>query len=137
MPDTGPSAASGRPSLGLTRDADWEKVVRAVNALPAMAEKRGVDVTVAWAQTELRSLIDLLALAPPRTPASALAQHRVHLLLGEGFVRVYARPDRAGLAARRDLLSAIEREMLHPTFRAVFGRSSEPDRRPYVPVLGT
>lgn len=135
MSDPSPNP-SGRPALGLLRENDWEDVVRAVNSLPSMAETQGMDVAVAWGMTELRSVIDLLHLADPRTPEEAKAAPRIHILLTEGFLRVMARPDRAGFNLRRDFLAAVERELLSPTMRTVFTRTTSDTRQPYIPTLG-
>lgn len=128
------SAASGRPALAMTRDLDFERVVKGVNGLPKMAAEQGIDVTVAWATTELRSLIDLLYLADPRTPEDAKAAHRVHIALSEGFVRVMARSDRAGFLMRRDFLTAIAHQ-LNLTLRIVFARTTADTRLPYIPQV--
>lgn len=130
------SAASGRPALALTRDVDFEDVVRAVNSLPTMADEQGIEMAVAWGMTELSSVIDLLYLADARTADAAKASHRVHIPLTEGFLRVMARDDRAGFLMRRDFLQAIERNLLSPTMRAVFARSVADTRTPYVPLTG-
>ena len=127
------SAASGRPALAATRDADFEDVVRAVNSLPTMAEEQGMDTTVAWAQTELRSLLGLLDLSDPRTPERAKAVHRVlGVSLSEGFVRVMARDDRAGFLMRRDFLAVVEFYLLGPTLKTVFARTTADTRLPYI-----
>lgn len=130
------SAASGRPAMALTRDSDWEDLVRAVNSLPKMAESEGIDTAIAWGMTELRSILDLLGLGEPRTAEDAKAAHRLHIALTEGFLRVMARSDRAGFLLRRDFLAAAERQHLAPTLRAVFNRTTADTRSPYVPITG-
>lgn len=137
MAEPDSSGAAGRFDLRTLRDTDWEDVVRAVNRLPKMAAQKGVEMAIAWAQTELRSIIDLLFLADPKTPELAKAAHRVHVALSEGFVRVMCRPDRAGFLMRRDFLAAVERQLYSPTARAVFARSVAEKRGPYVPILGS
>lgn len=135
MSESNPSAASGRPALALLRDSDWTDLVRAVSSLPEKRSKWGMDMTVAWANTELRSLVDLLALSIPRTTANAIAVHRVHMALGEAFVRVMSRSDRAGLQARSAFLSAVERNLLAGTYRAVFAKSSADVDTRYIPEV--
>ena len=130
------SAASGRPALAMLRDQDFEDAVRAVHSLPKMAAESGIDVAVAWGMTELRSLIDLLHLGDPKTPEDAKAAHRIHIALTEGFLRVACREDRAGFLFRRDLIAAIERQLLAPTMRAVFNRTTADTRSPYIPLIG-
>ena len=130
------SAASGRPALAMLRDIDFEDCVRAVNSLPGMAVEEGIDVAVAWAMTELGSLLDLLNLADPRTPEAAKASHRVYGVLSEGFVRVMARPDRAGFLMRRDFLAAARSQLLGPSIRAVFIRTTADTWTPYQAITG-
>lgn len=121
--------------MAMTRDVDWEDVVRAVNSLPTMAEEQGLDVAVAWGATELRSVLDLLHLGDPKTPEDAKAAHRVHIALTEGFLRVMARDDRAGFKMRADFLAAVERQFLAPTLRTVFNRTTADTRQGYTPLL--
>lgn len=127
---------AGRPALGLLRENDWEDVMRAVHSLPVMAETKGIEVAVAWGMTELRSLLDLLYLADPKTPEDAKASHRVHIALTEGFLRVMVRSDRAGYLMRRDFLAAVERQFFSPTARTVFNRTTADTRSPYIPLTG-
>jgi len=136
MTDDPSSAASGRPALAMLRDIDFEDCVRAVNSLPTMAEEQGLDVAIAWAGTELRSVIDLLHLADAKTPEDAKAAHRIHIALTEGFVRVMCRDDRAGFKMRADFLAAVERQLLASTMRAVFNRTPQDTRSPYMPLTG-
>jgi hypothetical protein len=130
------SAASGRPALALTRDTDWEDVVRAVHSLPMLAEHEGLEVAVAWCDTELRSVVDLLSLAQSRTAANAKAVHRIHMALSEGPARVMCRSDRAGFNCRVAFLRAVERWMLGPTLREVFARTAADARSAYQPIVG-
>lgn len=134
--DSSASAAAGRPALALSRDTDWEDVMRGVSSLPEMARAEGIETAIAWAMTELRSLMDLLYLAEPKTPEDAKAAHRVHAVLSEGFVRVLCRDDRAGFLMRRDFLAAIERQLFSPTVREVFRRTTADTRSPYIPITG-
>lgn len=138
MPNVGDtsSAASGRPALAMLRDVDFEDCIRAVNSLPGMAIEEGIDVAVAWAMTELGSILDLLNLAEARTPEAAKAAHRVYGVLSEGFVRVMARSDRAGFLMRRDFLAAVRSQLLGPSVRAVFLRTTADTRTPYTPITG-
>jgi hypothetical protein len=128
------SAASGRPAVALTRDSDYERFVAAVHYLPSVAQERGVEVAWVWASTELRSLLDLLVLGKPTT-SEAKARQRVHIALSEATVRVMARRDLAGLRARADFITAVERTCLAPTLRAVFEKSRDEagDEGPYIP----
>lgn len=136
MPRTEAStAASGRPALALTRDTDWEDVVRTVNALPLIAQERGRLVATAFARTEIRSLVDIVALAEPRTRSQAHGLHRLHILLSEPFARVMARDDVAGFVQRSLFLEAVERFALAPTFRRVFERSAPELESGYTPQL--
>lgn len=130
------SAASGRPAMAMTRDVDWEDIVRAVNSLPAMAEEHGIEVAVAWGMTELRSLLDLLNLTVPRTPEEAKTAQRVHMILTEGFLRVMCRTDMAGFRMRRDFLTAVAHHYLGPTLLTVFNRTTADTRSPYIPITG-
>ena len=131
------SGAAGRPALGILRDTDFEDVVRAVNSLPIIKEREGIEVAVGWGMTELRSLLGLLDLADPRTPEAAKDIHRaIGVTLGEGFVRVMTRNDRAGFLMRRDFLAAVEFHLLRPTIRVVFNRTTADTRTPYVPLTG-
>jgi hypothetical protein len=119
------SAASGRPAVGLTRDSDYEDFIRGVHSLPEQARKGGIEVALVWADTELRSFVDVLILAHPRTESGAKAQQRVHIALNEGAIRVMCRDDLAGLRCRSDFIRAVERSCLAPTLRAVFEKSRD------------
>lgn len=126
MANEASTAAAGRPALALTRDTDWEDVVRAVNSLPSMAKDRGLIVACAWARTELRSLISVIVLADPKSRAQALARHRtLGIMLSEPFARVMCRDDAAGLVQRTEFLEAVELWCLGPTIQRVFERSAQ------------
>lgn len=131
------SAASGRSSLALTREGDWEDVVRAVHSLPDNAREWGMDKAVAWGRTQLRSLVDLVALSEPRTKEEAKAIRRVHMYLTVGILRSMSRDTPASLAIRTEFLEAIENVLLAPTYKLVFSRSgADSGEEPYEPILG-
>lgn len=123
--------------MAITRDTDWEDIVRAVQSLPKLAHDKGVDVAVAWAEFELRSLVSLIDLTDPRTPAAARNAHRaLSVVLTDGFIRVMVRNDGAGFRMRRDVLAIWERVLLGPTLKSVFARSAPDTRTPYMPQVG-
>lgn len=130
------TAAAGRSSLSVSRDEDWESFVKAVRGLPQMRLEKGEEITIAWAQTELASLLDILNLADPNTHELAIAQSAIYLYFTEGVIRVMMRDDYAGFNRRAKFLRAVERWMVHHTFKAVFRSSlNDTTRRPYVPQL--
>lgn len=127
-------AASGRSSLSKLRDKDFEDFVRAVRSLPAISNKYGKETAIAWARIELRSLLDILALIEPSDPEIKQAQHRVHLLLAEGTIRLMLRADTIGFRARTDFMVMVERYFLAPSIREVFAKSlNDSQQRTYKP----
>lgn len=115
-----PPRVVGRSALGDLIYVQWDRLVTAVESLPVRLDKDGPDEAMKFAQTHLRALADAVCLEGPDTPSRAKAQHRVHIILGEGFVRAMWRPDRAGTLARRAFLEAVEREFVSQSIQAVF-----------------
>jgi hypothetical protein len=110
----------GRSALGDLIYTQWDVLVTAVESLPYRATKDGTEEALKFSRTHLRLLADAVALEGPDTPARAKAMHRVHIALGEGFLRVMVRPDRAGQLSRIAFLEAVEREFVSQSIQAVF-----------------
>jgi hypothetical protein len=130
------TSASGRPSVALSRDSDWEDVVSAVHSLPALAAEHGLEAAVAWAGTELESLISVILLFEPNDKQAAHAAAQIRVCLSEGPARVMCRDDRAGFNARTAFLRSVETMALAPTMRAVFRASKDATGSKYQPQVG-
>lgn len=118
-------APAGREALKITRDDDWERVVRGFNRLPKLARESGVDVAVAWAQAELQTVVSLIDLAPIETPRQAKSRDWLKLFYTDGVARVLVRGDRAGFNARVLALRCLATFKLDPTFKWVFSHSPQ------------
>jgi hypothetical protein len=114
-------AGAGRSAVSLTRDSDWEDVVKGLMGLPKMAREIGVVPTVTWAQLELRSAIDVLDLAPDSPYHDALTAI-VDEWFKDGALFVMVRSDQIGWEARSRAGQWVER-LLRLTIREVFIRS--------------
>ncbi len=119
--------AGGRPAAALVRDSDWELVVKAIHSLPHRLQHDGPTSAWVYADTQLRSLIDSLALARLNSRARVQAVSQIHAMLDEGSFRVLAEDTMAGLRCRGAYLRAIERKLMAPTMRAAFERSFSED----------
>lgn len=129
------SGASGRRALAVLRDTDWEDIVATVHFLPTLADEKGSEVALAFARTELRSLMGLLGLARPETREAAAARSAVGSFFEDGSLRLLIEDGRAGFRYRVAFLSVLQRELFETAVRAVFERSAPSDRAPYVPQV--
>jgi hypothetical protein len=116
---------AARLALARLRDDDYPEFVEAVERLPAVRIARGYLVAEAYARDTLRSLMDAIALAAPRTPELATNLHRVHQRLSPGSFDVMVRDDLAGARARIAFLEVVERYIYAPSIQAAFARSTE------------
>ena len=135
MPVYDPSLASGRPALDMVRDHDFERIVKAVEAIPRIAAKYGIHRCISFSRIELRSLLIRLQVRVPDTPQRAVAIHRIHRHLEEGYIRVYARSDLAGRNARDDFLEGVAMDLLLPAIQAAFAASQTVISSSYRPEL--
>lgn len=131
----GGSGASGRAALATLRDDDWEAFVAAVMDLPNMAATHGTDVAIAWARTEMASLLDLLDLTEAKGPIQLLAKEAVGLFMETGSLRLMCDADRAGFQYRVAFLAVVRHEIFRPSVRVVFERSAPSAASPYVPQI--
>jgi hypothetical protein len=116
---------AARLALARLRDDDFPELVEAVERLPSVRIRRGYLVAEAYGRDTLRSLVDAIALAAPRTPDLATSLHRVHQRLSPGSLDVLMRDDLAGARARVAFLEVVERYIYAPAIQAAFARSSE------------
>lgn len=116
---------AGRIALARLRDDDFPELIEAVERLPAVRISRGYLVAEAYGRDTLRTLVDALALAAPRTPELATNLHRVHQRLSPGSLDVLMRDDLAGARARVAFLEVVERYVYAPAIQAAFARSTE------------
>jgi hypothetical protein len=125
----GPSAndmgIAGRVALTRLRDTDYPELIAAVEKIPTVYREQGYLGALAYCRTHVRSLIDSIILAAPRTADLVKAQHRIHMLLTEGFADVLMRHDSAGIRSRMELLECVERYALAPSIRAAFAKGAE------------
>lgn len=133
-PDVG-SGAAGRQALATFRDDDWESFVAAVRYLPQMARDEGMDVAIAFAQTELRSMVSLMGVAHPPTKEARAARASVAAFFEEGVVRLLCDGDAASVRAQTAFITVVHREFFETGVRAVFEQSSATEVRPYVPLI--
>lgn len=116
---------AGRVAITRLRDTDLPELVRAVDNIPQVFETHGYLGALAYARTHIRSLVDAIILSAPRTGDLVQAQHRLHMLLGEGFVDVMMRSDRAGFRARAEFIECVERYAYAPSVKAAFAHGQE------------
>lgn len=134
MKPSGVVRGAGRQAVSDVRDGDWESFVKAVHGLPTMRKKRGPTYTWVWADTELRSLMDTLALSALSNKKKVRDLRRVHALLCEGVTDSMSEDSRGGMRARGFFLRTVERLVVAPTLRAAFARSIV-ESEGYTPVL--
>lgn len=131
-----PTAAAGRHALAVHRDEDWEDFVSSVRYLPILAEEQGAEIAIAWAKTELRSLLALLGLGKPATVEAAQARAAVAGFFDEGPLRLLCASDRAGRRMQTAFIEVVAHEYFEPSVRAVFERSQPSADLGYAPIVG-
>lgn len=116
---------AGRVALTRLRDTDYPELVKAVEAIPSVYEQEGYWAALAYCRTHVRSLLDAILVADPRTPDLVRTQHRVHMLLDEGQADVLMRRDQAGVRSRMEFLEAVERWAYALSVKAAFAHGTD------------
>jgi len=124
-PSPNDMGVAGRIAITRLRDTDYPELVASVERIPQIYREEGYSAALAFCRTVVRSQIDSLILANPRTGDLVRAQHRIHMLLNRGFADVLMLNNRAGVHARADLLECVERYAFAPSVKAAFAKGQE------------
>jgi len=116
-------------------DEDWRNFVACVRYLPALAKKRGVAFAVAWHQTQVRALVDLMAVGMPETRENAVARSQVASFFRAGSARLLAADTVAGFNFATDFITVVEHEIYAQGVRAIFDKSPPRSEGEYVPNI--
>jgi hypothetical protein len=126
------SGASGREALATYRDEDYEDFVAAVRYLPTLAARRGMDYAIAFVQNELRSLVDLMAVAKLTDDESKKVREDLGLFWQTGSARFLCEGGSPCYHYATDVISVVEHEVFARGVPAVFERSAPSGGNAYV-----
>jgi hypothetical protein len=124
-PNVNDMGVAGRVAITRLRDTDFPELVKAVDDIPAIYEEKGYLPALAYCRGHVRSLVDAIILAVPRTADLVRSQHRLHMLLNEGEADLMMRRDQAGLRARMEFLECVERYAYAASVQAAFKHGAE------------
>jgi len=126
------SGASGREALATYRDEDFEDFIAAVRYLPTLAARRGTEYAIAFVQTELRSLVDLMAVAKLTDDDARKAREGLALFYQDGSARFLCEGGTPSFHYATDFIAVVEHEVFARGVPAVFERSAPSKESVYV-----
>lgn len=124
-PSPNDMGVAGRVAITRLRDTDYPELVAAVDDIPHIYEQFGYLRALAYCRAHVRSLVDAMNLGTPPTGDLVQQQHRIHMLLSEGFADLLMRRDQIGLRSRMEFLEVVERYIYLLAVRNAFARGAE------------